>query len=72
MGARLIVFIGVAAIVIVVPGPGTVVVTKHALMHGRRKLVGALYLIWLGFQALRAAANASSTAEDVRLATERC
>jgi RhtB (resistance to homoserine/threonine) family protein len=89
----LLVFIGVAAIVIVVPGPDTAVVTKNVLVHGRRaafgtslgvsaglsvwtlaaaigvaslvrasavaftvlKLIGALYLVWLGLQALRAA-----------------
>ena len=93
LGAHVLVFIGVAAIVIVVPGPDTAVVTKNVLVHGRRaalgaslgvsaglavwtvaaavgvasvlrasavaftvlKLVGALYLIWLGLQALRAA-----------------
>jgi RhtB (resistance to homoserine/threonine) family protein len=93
MGLHLLVFIGVAAIVIVIPGPDTAVVTKNVLMHGRRagfgtslgvsaglsmwtiaaavgvaslvrasevaftvlKLLGALYLVWLGFQALRAA-----------------
>jgi RhtB (resistance to homoserine/threonine) family protein len=93
MGLHLLVFIGVAAIVIVVPGPDTAVVTKNVLLHGRRaglgtslgvsaglsiwtiaaavgiaslvrasevafttlKLVGALYLVWLGIQALRAA-----------------
>jgi RhtB (resistance to homoserine/threonine) family protein len=87
------VFIGVAAIVILIPGPDTAVVTKNVLIHGRRaalgtslgvsaglsvwtiaaavgvasvvrasavaftvlKLAGALYLIWLGLQALRAA-----------------
>lgn len=86
-------FVGVAAVVIVVPGPDTAVVTKNVLVHGRRaalgtslgvsagllvwtlaaavgvaslvrasavaftvlKLVGALYLIWLGLQAVRAA-----------------
>jgi RhtB (resistance to homoserine/threonine) family protein len=91
------VFIGVAAIVIVVPGPDTAVVTKNVLVHGRRtalgtslgvsaglsvwtlaaaagvvsvlrasavaftvlKLIGALYLIWLGLQALRAAGRAA-------------
>jgi RhtB (resistance to homoserine/threonine) family protein len=95
MGAHLLVFVGVAAIVIVVPGPDTAVVTKNVLVHGRRaalgtslgvsaglavwtvaaavgvasvvrasavaftvlKLVGALYLIWLGIQALRAAGH---------------
>jgi RhtB (resistance to homoserine/threonine) family protein len=97
VGVHLLVFIGVAAIVIVVPGPDTVVVTKNVLMHGRRaalgtslgvsaglsvwtlaaavgvasvvrasavaftvlKLIGALYLIWLGVGALRAAAHAA-------------
>jgi RhtB (resistance to homoserine/threonine) family protein len=98
VGAHLLVFIGVAAIVIVVPGPDTVVVTKNLLVHGRRaalgtslgvsaglsvwtlaaavgvasvvrasalaftvlKLIGALYLVWLGLQALRAASHAAS------------
>jgi RhtB (resistance to homoserine/threonine) family protein len=93
MGLHLLVFIGVAAIVIVIPGPDTAVVTKNVLIHGRRagmgtslgvsaglaiwtiaaavgiaslvrasevaftalKLVGAVYLVWLGVQALRAA-----------------
>jgi RhtB (resistance to homoserine/threonine) family protein len=88
---------GVAAIVIVVPGPDTAVVTKNVLIHGRRaaigtslgvsaglsvwtlaaavgvasvvrasavaftvlKLIGALYLVWLGLQALRAARQAA-------------
>jgi RhtB (resistance to homoserine/threonine) family protein len=100
MGAHLLLFIGVAAIVIVVPGPDTAVVTKNILVHGRRagfgtsmgvstgigvwtlaaaigvasvvrasavaftvlKLVGALYLIWLGVQALRAAGHPASGA----------
>ena len=98
MGAHLLLFIGVAAIVIVVPGPDTAVVTKNVLIYGRRaafgtslgvtaglsvwtlaaaggvasllrasyvaftvlKLIGALYLIWLGVQALRAASQAGS------------
>jgi RhtB (resistance to homoserine/threonine) family protein len=93
MGLHLLVFIGVAAIVIIIPGPDTAVVTKNVLVHGRRaglgtslgvsaglsiwtiaaavgvaslvrasevaftvlKLAGALYLVWLGIQALRAA-----------------
>lgn len=95
MGAHLLVFVGVAAIVIVVPGPDTAVVTKNVLVHGRRaalgtslgvsaglsvwtiaaavgvaslvrasalaftvlKLIGALYLVWLGVQTLRAAGH---------------
>jgi len=90
---------GVAAIVIVVPGPDTAVVTKNILMHGRRaalatsfgvnaglalwtvaaavgvaslvrasavaftvlKLLGAIYLVWLGLQTLRAARHATAT-----------
>lgn len=90
-------FVGVAAIVILIPGPDTAVVTKNVLVHGRRaglgtslgvgaglsvwtlaaavglasllrasevafttlKLIGALYLIWLGCQAWRAARHAS-------------
>ncbi len=97
MGVHLLVFMGVAAIVIVVPGPDTAVVTKNVLVHGRRvalgtslgvtaglsvwtvaaavgvasvvrasavaftvlKLIGALYLVWLGLQALRAAGRAA-------------
>lgn len=93
VGAHVLLFVGVAAIVIVVPGPDTAVVTKNVLLHGRRaalgtslgvsaglsvwtlaaaigvasvlrasevaftvmKLLGALYLIWLGLQAFRAA-----------------
>jgi threonine/homoserine/homoserine lactone efflux protein len=40
MGLHLLVFIGVAAIVIVVPGPDTAVVTKNVLIHGRRVGLG--------------------------------
>lgn len=36
MGVHLLLFVGVAAIVIVVPGPDTAVVTKNVLLHGRR------------------------------------
>jgi RhtB (resistance to homoserine/threonine) family protein len=103
VGAHLLVFIGVAAIVIVVPGPDTAVVTKNILVHGRRaalgtslgvsaglsvwtlaaavgaasvlrasavaftalKLIGALYLVWLGLQALRAARHAAADLASV-------
>jgi threonine/homoserine/homoserine lactone efflux protein len=102
MGIHLLVFVGVSAIVIVVPGPDTAVVTKNVLVHGRRaalgtsfgvsaglavwtvaaavgaasllrasavaftvlKLVGALYLVWLGAQALWAARGAASREES--------
>ncbi len=109
MGAHLLVFIGVAAIVIVVPGPDTAVVTKNVLVHGRRtalgtslgvsaglalwtlaaalgvssvlrtsevaftalKLIGAVYLTWLGAQALRAAGRAAAGNSDANPAASR-
>lgn len=102
MGSHLLVFVGVAAIVIVIPGPDTAVVTKNVLVHGRRvalgtslgvsaglslwtlaaavgvasvvrtsaaafttlKLIGALYLVWLGLQALRSARGAAPQARS--------
>jgi RhtB (resistance to homoserine/threonine) family protein len=109
VGAHLLVFIGVAAVVILVPGPDTAVVTKNVLVHGRRaalgtslgvsagllvwtiaaavgvaslvrasavaftvlKLVGALYLIWLGVQAMRAASRATAGEQASRAGTRR-
>lgn len=102
MGVHLLLFVGVAAIIIVVPGPDTAVVTKNVLLHGRRtalatslgvacgiavwtvaaavgvasllrasevaftalKVVGALYLAWLGLQALRASRHVSELPGD--------
>ncbi len=101
---HLALFVGVAALIILVPGPDTALVTKNAVLHGRRaalgtavgvttglalwtlasavgiasllrssevaitavKLVGAVYLVWLGVQALlmarrRHAPDASGT-----------
>lgn len=40
MGAHLWVFLGIAAVVIVVPGPDTALVTKNAVLHGRRAALG--------------------------------
>jgi RhtB (resistance to homoserine/threonine) family protein len=40
VGAHLWVFLGISAVVIVVPGPDTAIVTKNALMHGRRAALG--------------------------------
>ncbi len=40
MGANFPVFLGVAALVIVMPGPDTAVVTKNVLLHGRRAGLG--------------------------------
>jgi RhtB (resistance to homoserine/threonine) family protein len=93
MGIHLWAFVGISLLVIIAPGPDTVIVTKNALLHGRAaalgtslgvnaglmvwtlaaaigvaavvresavaftvlKLVGALYLTWLGLQAFLAA-----------------
>jgi threonine/homoserine/homoserine lactone efflux protein len=104
VGAHLWVFLGISAVVIVVPGPDTAIVTKNAVLHGRRaalgtavgvntglsvwtlacafgvasvveasntaftalKLIGAVYLIWLGAQALRAARRGGSHATAER------
>jgi RhtB (resistance to homoserine/threonine) family protein len=95
MAANVPAFLGVAVLVLVSPGPDTALVTKNALIHGRRpalatsfgvavgllvwtlasalgiaavvhasatafttlKLIGAVYLVWLGIQALRSAAR---------------
>jgi threonine/homoserine/homoserine lactone efflux protein len=40
MGIHLWAFLGVALVVIVAPGPDTVLVTKNALLHGRRAALG--------------------------------
>jgi RhtB (resistance to homoserine/threonine) family protein len=40
VGAHLWVFLGISAVVIVVPGPDTAIVTKNALLHGRRAALG--------------------------------
>lgn len=40
MGVHLWLFLGIAAVVIVVPGPDTAVVTKNAVLHGRRAAMG--------------------------------
>lgn len=107
--AHFLVFVGVAAIVIMIPGPDTAVVTKNVLVHGRRaalgtslgvsaglsvwtlaaalgiaslvrasalgftalKLVGALYLIWLGVQALRAGRQTTATQAASRVPARR-
>lgn len=56
MGAHLLVFIGVAAIVIVVPGPDTVVVTKNVLVHGRRAALGTSLGVGAGLSVWTCAA----------------
>ena len=40
MGVHLWAFLGIAALVIIAPGPDTVLVTKNAVLHGRRAALG--------------------------------
>jgi threonine/homoserine/homoserine lactone efflux protein len=92
MHVELLPFLGISVLLILIPGPDTAIVTKNALLGGRRaglfasigvsigltiwtvaaafgiaallkasavgflvlKLVGAIYLIWIGIQMLRA------------------
>jgi RhtB (resistance to homoserine/threonine) family protein len=56
VGAHLLVFIGVAAIVIVVPGPDTAVVMKNILLHGRRTALGTSFGVSAGLSVWTVAA----------------
>ncbi len=102
MGVALLPFLGISALLILIPGPDTAVVTKNALLGGRRsgvlcavgvsiglavwtvaaavgiaallrasavaffalKVAGAVYLVWLGIQSLRAARAPAASASD--------
>jgi RhtB (resistance to homoserine/threonine) family protein len=48
VGAHLWVFLGISAVVIVVPGPDTALVTKNALLHGRRAALGTAFGVEAG------------------------
>ena len=62
MGVHLWAFLGIAALVIIAPGPDTVLVTKNAVLHGRRAALGtslgvsAGLVIWTVAAALGVAA----------------
>ena len=62
MGVHLWAFLGIAALVIIAPGPDTVMVTKNAVLHGRRAALGtslgvnAGLVIWTVAAALGVAA----------------
>lgn len=53
---HLIVFIGVAAVVIMLPGPDTAVVTKNILIHGRRAGLGTSVGVCAGLSVWTVAA----------------
>lgn len=72
MGVHVLPFLGVAAVVVVTPGPDMALVTKNALLHGRRAAlatslgVNAGLLVWtvasaLGVAALVRASGAAFT-----------
>ncbi|HET7052069.1 MAG TPA: LysE family translocator [Solirubrobacteraceae bacterium] len=48
MGAHVWSFLPVAAVLIIVPGPDTALVTKNALLHGRRAALGTALGVNLG------------------------
>lgn len=62
MGIHVWAFLGIAALVIIAPGPDTVLVTKNAILHGRRAALGtslgvnAGLVIWTVAAALGVAA----------------
>ncbi len=58
-------FVGIAAVVIVVPGPDTAIVTKNALLHGRRAALGTALGVETGL-AVWTVASALGVASIVR------
>jgi RhtB (resistance to homoserine/threonine) family protein len=58
-------FVGIAAVVIVVPGPDTAIVTKNALLHGRRAALGTAFGVETGL-AVWTVASALGVASVVR------
>jgi threonine/homoserine/homoserine lactone efflux protein len=68
MGIHLLPFLAVAAVVIIAPGPDTVLVTKNALLHGRAAAlatsfgVNAGLLVWTLAAALGVAAVVRASA----------
>ncbi len=68
MGIHLWAFLGISLVVIIAPGPDTVVVTKNALMHGRGAALGTSLgvntglLIWTIAAALGVAAIVRASA----------
>jgi threonine/homoserine/homoserine lactone efflux protein len=58
-------FVGIAAVVIVVPVPDTAIVTKNALLHGRRAALGTSFGVSTGL-AVWTVASALGVASIVR------
>jgi threonine/homoserine/homoserine lactone efflux protein len=58
-------FVGIAAVVIIVPGPDTAIVTKNALLHGRGAALGTAFGVEAGL-AVWTVASAFGVASIVR------
>lgn len=58
-------FVGIAAVVIVVPGPDTAIVTKNAVLHGRGAALGTAFGVETGL-AVWTVASAFGVASVVR------
>jgi RhtB (resistance to homoserine/threonine) family protein len=65
VGAHFLIFLGVAAVVILVPGPDTALVTKNAALHGRRAALGTAFGVCTGL-SLWTVASALGVASLVR------
>jgi threonine/homoserine/homoserine lactone efflux protein len=65
VGAHLWLFLGIAAVVIVVPGPDTALVTKNAVLHGRPAALGTALGVNAGL-AVWTLASAFGVASVVR------
>src|ERR1035438_3871158 len=65
VGVHLWAFVGIAAVVIVAPGPDTVLVTKNALLHGRAVALGTAFGVNAGL-LVWTAASAFGVASVVR------
>jgi threonine/homoserine/homoserine lactone efflux protein len=62
VGVHLWLFIGIAAVVIVVPGPDTALVTKNAVLHGRRAALGTAFGVNAGVASVVRASDVAFNA----------
>ena len=65
MGSHFLIYLGVAALVIVMPGPDTALVTKNAALHGRGAALGTAFGVCTGL-SLWTVASALGVASLVR------
>jgi RhtB (resistance to homoserine/threonine) family protein len=65
MGSHFLLFLGVAAVLIVVPGPDMALVTKNAVIHGRQAALGTAFGVNAGL-AVWTVASALGVASLVR------